>query len=251
VHFCSRRSVLKLHARNLRPRWDTLRPVMAVGMAPFAMHVVASAVSLIMNRGLAKYGGDTAIGAYGVISAFALFLLMPIFGLSQGAQPIIGYNYGAQRFDRVRQTLKLATIAATVVTVGGFALAQLIPHQIMGAFAPDKDLVSVGARGMRLCFLTFPVVGFGVIGAGFFQATGKAKTALVLTLLRQVILLIPMLFILPPYLGLDGMWSAGPVADLISSLLTAAALTRAVRELSSRAASPPAGAAEEPEAAEA
>jgi putative MATE family efflux protein len=232
LHFLGKRSVLKLRMANLRLRWSAIRPVLAIGMAPFSMYLAMSVVNLIINRGLARHGGDAAIGAYGVIGALTMFILMPILGLSQGAQPIIGYNFGAHRVDRVRRSLRLAVLYATLVACVGCALAEIWPHALMSAFTRDESLVVMGARGLRICYISLPLIGFGVLSASFFQAIGQAKTALLLTLLRQVFVLIPLLLILPRYLGLDGLWTAGPIADLTSSLLTAVALARQLRVLS-------------------
>jgi Na+-driven multidrug efflux pump len=195
------------------------------------MHLAASVISLLMNRGLARQGGDVAIGAYGIIGPLTMLILMPVFGLNQGAQPIIGYDFGALRFDRVRRTLQLAIGVATVIVTVGFVVAESVPGVLIGAFARDPEVIAVGARGMRVCLALLPVVGFQVVSANFFQASGKAPTALALSLLRQVIVLIPLLTFLPPLWGLDGLWAAGPIADGVSSLVTALALAVGLRRL--------------------
>jgi Na+-driven multidrug efflux pump len=156
---------------------------------------------------------------------------MPVFGLTQGAQPIIGYNFGSGRIDRVRHTLRLAIVAATIVVCTGFAVAQAIPDKLIRAFTHDPHLLEVGTRGMRLCLLMMPAVGFQIVSANFFQAIGKAKAALTLSLLRQVIVLIPLLLILPRFIGLDGVWAAGPISDAVASLLTAVVLVAQLRAL--------------------
>jgi putative MATE family efflux protein len=246
AHFCSERSVLKLRLKNLRPRWQVLRPALAIGMAPFSMHLAASVISLIVNRGLARYGGDLAVSSYGIVGPIAMLFLMPVFGLNQGAQPIIGYNFGAGRVDRVRRTLKLAVLAATAVVCLGFVMAEAIPGVLVRAFVEDERVVALSVRGMRFWFAMLPVVGFQAVSANFFQAIGKARISLILTLLRQVIIFIPLLLILPPLIGLDGVWASGPISDAASSLLTAAALTYQLRLLKQqeadgafRAVSPP------------
>jgi Na+-driven multidrug efflux pump len=167
-----------------------------------------------------------------------MFILMPIMGLAQGAQPILGFNFGARHMDRVKRTLRLAIVAATAVALAGFALAELFPGPLMSAFSTDPNLLEIGRRGMRISFLTFPLIGVGVIVGSFFQAIGRAKTALFLTLSRQVIILIPLLLILPRRWGLDGLWSAGPISDLASSLLTMSALVYQLRVLSRSPAQP-------------
>jgi putative MATE family efflux protein len=232
AHFRSRRSVLRLHLGNIRVRWAVVRPALAIGLAPFCMHLAMSVTSLLMNRGLSRHGGEDAVNAYGVIGALAMLAMMPVFGINQGSQPIIGYNYGAGQYARVRRTLRLGVIAATAIMTGGFLIIEAVPAFLIRCFSPhDPALVVIGARGMRIAMLLMPVVGFQVVSANFFQAIGKARTALILTLLRQVIVLIPTLLILPRFLGLDGMWGAGPIADGVSSLLTAGALAYQLRAL--------------------
>jgi putative MATE family efflux protein len=231
AHFRSRRSVLKLRLVHLRVRWEVIRPALAIGLAPFSMHLGASVIFTLVNRALARYGGDVAIGAYGIIGPLSMLILMPIFGLNQGAQPIIGYNFGAGRLDRVRRTLRLAVLAATATVCVGFVLAQAIPGLLIHAFAPDPRLVEVGTRGLRICLAMFPVVGFQIVSANFFQAIGKARVALVLSLLRQVIVLIPLLVVLPRFLGLDGVWVAGPISDTIACAITGGMLAYQLRRL--------------------
>ncbi len=230
-HFRSRRSVLRLHLKNLVPHWQIIRPALAIGLSPFVMHLGASVISLLANRGLSHYGGDVAVGAYGIISALSMLILMPVFGLNQGAQPIVGYNFGAANIARVKHTLKLSVLAATGVVLIGFVLVEAFPTALVHAFAKDPLLIQVGARGLRICLVMLPIVGFQVVSANFFQAVGKARTALVLSLLRQVIVLIPLLILLPHVMGLDGVWAAGPIADGVASLLTGFALLRELRHL--------------------
>lgn len=234
AHFRSSRSVLRLSLGNMWPRWAIVRPALAIGMAPFAMQLSGSVVNLLINRGLARHGGDAAVAAYGVIGALAMFLMMPVFGLNQGAQPIIGFNFGAGRLDRVRATLKLAIAAATAVACAGFALSEAVPSILMRAFVRDPHIIALGSRGMRIAMIMLPVVGFQVVCANFFQAIGKAKVALVLSLLRQVIVLIPLLIILPRLIGLDGVWVAGPIADSVSALITAAVIVSELRKMPRR-----------------
>ncbi|HEX3011138.1 MAG TPA: MATE family efflux transporter, partial [Syntrophomonadaceae bacterium] len=150
------------------------------------------------------------------------------------AQPIIGYNYGALQFGRVKHTLKLALIAATTIVLVGFILLQSFPGQVLGAFTSDRKLVNIGVYGMHLLLLALPVVGFQVVSANFFQAIGKAFKSLILSMLRQVIVLIPMLIILPRFLHLEGVWIAAPISDLTSALVTALVLLPEVRMLNKK-----------------
>ncbi|MCJ7691565.1 MAG: MATE family efflux transporter, partial [Clostridiaceae bacterium] len=193
--------------------------------------LAASLVTIISNKSLVKYGGDVSLGAMGAIMSIAMLVLMPIFGINQGSQPIIGYNYGAKRYDRVKHALKLAIIAATTITTTGFIIIQLFPEQLINIFSNDPVLIAVGARGIRIYLFMLPVIGFQIVSSNYFQAVGKAKISIFLGLSRQVIILIPLLFILPRFFGLNGVWASAPSSDVISSILTAVFLFVEIRHL--------------------
>ena len=158
---------------------------------------------------------------------------MPIFGINQGSQPIIGFNYGAREYGRVKQALKLAILAATAVSVLGFIMTQFFTVTLIKFFNSDPELLSVATKGMRIYLSMMPFIGFQIISSSYFQAVGKAPKAMFLSLLRQVIVLIPMLIILPIFFGLTGVWFAGPIADLSASILTAIFLLIEIRHLNS------------------
>jgi len=231
LHFLSPTSILKLRLKNLRIRWHFVVDIFAIGMAPFSMQLVSSVINIIYNQSLAHYGGDNAIGAFGIIFTLTMFILMPVFGINQGAQPIIGYNYGAKRYERVKETLKQTVIWATVIVTGGFILVEVFAAQLMNSFSSDIDLINIGTHGIRIFLLLLPVIGFQITSANFFQAIGKALISMVLSMMRQVILLIPLLLILPHFLGLNGIWYASPVSDIIASILTAILLVRELRKM--------------------
>jgi putative MATE family efflux protein len=233
AHFASRRSVLRLRLPNIRLRLHVLRPMLAIGLAPCCMQLGSSVVNVLINRALLRHGGDSAIDAYGVIVSLGMLWLMPVYGINQGMQPIVGYNLGAGQSRRVRETLRLAILGATAILSVGFVLVQTIPEVLIRLFADSQELVGIGARGLRLWFLVMPAVGFQIVSANFFQTIGKARTAIALTLVRQVIVLVPLLLILPARFGLDGVWAAGPIADALAALLTGLALARHLRDPSS------------------
>ena len=203
-HFCRSDSLLRLRLKNMRIRLKIIKGIVAVGMAPFAMQLAASVVNSLYNQELARYGGDAGIGAYGIIYSIVVFLVLPVSGINMGAQPIIGFNFGARNYDRVIETLKQAIVAAIMITSVGFILVQLFTGQLLSFFTDNTDLIAAGSHGMRLITITLPFVGFQMVGSNFFQAIGKARTALILTLLRQVIILIPALIILPGLFHLNG-----------------------------------------------
>lgn len=219
-YFLSGKSSLKIHLANLKPDLAIIGKIMAIGSAPFSMQLAASGITLALNWLLVKYGGDIAVSAIGIVNSIAMLILMPVFGINQGSQPIIGYNYGARKFDRVKKALKLAIIAATGVTLLGFIIIQLFPRAIIQLFNRDPDLVELGAMALRTFLIFLPIIGFQIVGANYFQATGKPKQAMILSLSRQVLILLPALYFLPKFFKLKGVFMAGPLADLISSIIT-------------------------------
>lgn len=235
AHFTGRKSLLRLQRRNFRLEPRIVRDILAIGMAPFAMQLAGSVVNALFNVQLIRYGGDLAVGAMGIINGAGMMVVFCVIAVNMAAQPIIGFNYGARQFLRVKKTLKIALVAAVAITTAGFLAVQLFPGAIIGLFSRhDPRLLAVGTRGMRILLAAFPVVGPQVVSSNFFQAIGKARTAMILNLLRQVILLIPLVLGLPPLLGIDGVWLAAPLADVSAAAITAAAIKREVRHLNRR-----------------
>jgi len=230
-HYLSPASVLKLRLRNLRINWTLVAGIFAIGMAPFSMQIVSSIINILFNQGLAQYGGDNAIGAYGIIFAITMFILMPVFGINQGAQPIIGYNYGAGKYERVKEALQQSIIWATVILTVGYIVVEVFAAPLIRSFSNDVELIHIGTHGIRIFLLLLPVIGFQIVAANFFQAIGKALISMILSMLRQVIVLIPLLLTLPLFLGLDGIWYAPPAADLIAAIVTAIVLVSELRKL--------------------
>ena len=230
-YFFSEKSILKIRYKNLKLDAKVVNSIFAIGMSPFSMQLAACIVAIISNRSLAKYGGDLAIGAMGAITSISMLVLMPIFGINQGSQPIIGYNYGAKKYHRVKHALKLAILAATVITTTGFILIELFPKQLIGIFNKDPELMAIGVHGIRIYLFMLPIIAFQIISSNYFQAIGKAKVAMFLSLSRQVIILIPLLFILPKFFDLNGVWMSGPASDAIASILTAIFLFIEIKHL--------------------
>jgi putative MATE family efflux protein len=234
-YFLRGRSLLKLQIANLHLHWRTCVSIAAIGSPPFAMQIAAATINAILNNQLHSYGGDLAISAMGVVYAVLLFIAMPIFGINQGAQPIIGYNYGAGNFNRVKKTLQTAILAASTITAAGFFVTMVFPSQVISLFSrDDPDLMRLGTHAIRISLAMLPIIGFQIVGASYFQAVGKPKQAMFLSLSRQVLLLIPAVFILPCFFGLDGVWAAFPTADLGSSILTGIWLLLELRHLQKR-----------------
>jgi len=232
AYFLGGKSVLRLHAADLRLHRETCLGIFVIGSPPFAMQLAASVLQGITNHQLRIFGGDTAIAVMGIIYSVGMMIAMPIFGINQGAQPIIGYNYGACRYDRVKKTLETAILAASSLMVFGFAVLMLFPGYVVQIFARnDEALIEMGVHAIRIAVAMFPIVGFQIVSASYFQAVGKPKIALTLSLSRQVLVLVPALLILPHFFGLDGVWASMPTADLVASVITGFCLMMELRHL--------------------
>ncbi|MGH4122089.1 MAG: MATE family efflux transporter [Clostridium sp.] len=225
-------SVLKIKKVNLKLHRHIVKDIFAIGMAPFSMQIASSLVIILYNKGLYAYGGDPAIAAMGILNSISMLIFMPIFGISQGIQPIIGYNYGAKSYSRVLKVLKYAIMAGTCIATIGFVSVQLFARPLIGVFVGNNpELINMGARGLRIDLIFLPILGFQILGASYFQAINEAKTSMILSILRQVIVLIPLILILPLFFELDGLWLSQPCADLIATALTAFFLYRSITNL--------------------
>jgi putative MATE family efflux protein len=250
VYFLQGRSALHLHQRNLRLHWPTCRRILLIGSPMFAMQLFGALMFGFLNYQSEKYGGVTAVAVWGGVYALFMVANMPVYGINQGTQPIVGFNYGAKRFDRVKQALLTGILFASTLTVLGFMVAMLVPAGVMELFinaqTPNRsELIELGAHALRICFLLSPLVGFQVVSASYFQATGKPREATLLMLSRQVFLLIPLAAILPLFFKLDGVWMALPISDGVSSLITGACLFLELRHLDDRHQEATAAAAKE------
>ena len=229
LYYLRGKSNLRFVKSSLKLKKSLVGAIVAIGCAPFAMQIASSCVQIICNNSLRTYGGDLAIGAMATINSVTMMICMPIFGISQGAQPIVGFNYGAKKYDRAHKTLKLCIIAATIGLSLGWIVVHVVPGPIVSMFNSDKELVSISVDGIKKYLSMMPIIGVSMIGSNYFQAIGKAKHAMVLSLLRQVILLVPMMLILPSMLGLNGVWFAQPIADVISFIVTVILLVKEVK----------------------
>lgn len=218
AHFL-RGSGLRLRRNRLSADPGIVRDIFAIGMSSFFVQVGASLVAVIMNRQLVRHGGDYAVGAFGIVNSILMLTVMVVLGISQGMQPIAGFNYGARRYDRVVRVLRHAIAGATIVTCSGFLVAELLPGLVASAFTSDPELRATATRGLRLVFLVFPLVGFQVATSNFFQSIGRAKLSILLTLSRQVGFLIPFLIVLPRFFGLVGVWISLPASDLAATIM--------------------------------
>lgn len=210
LHF--RRGIFRLKRKIV---FDSL----AIGMSPFLMNLAACLIVILINQGLKKYGGDLAIGAFGIVNRLVFIVVMIVMGLNQGMQPIAGYNFGAKLYDRVNKALKLTIIYATCVTTFGFLVGMLAPNLVVGIFTSDAELTELSATGLRITVMFFPIIGFQMVTSNFFQSIGMAGKAIFLSLTRQMLILLPCLLILPHFFGVAGVWYSMPVSDLLASLI--------------------------------
>ncbi|HAX98189.1 MAG TPA: MATE family efflux transporter [Candidatus Atribacteria bacterium] len=231
-YFLIGKSTLRFHFKYLKLKIQIVKRIFTIGIAPFVLQMGATLLFVILNNSLLIYGGDTAISVMGIIHSINMLLLMPLFGINHGAQPIVGYNYGAQQFDRVKETVKIASLAATGVVIVGFVLIMAFPQGFIMLFnKTDQELISMGVKALRIIQLMLPVVGFQVVGSGYFFAVGKAKEAMFLSLSRQMLILIPLVIILPRFMGLIGIFVSIPISDGLSFILTAILLNIEFKKL--------------------
>jgi len=220
---------VRLKARNLKLNWKMVFGIFAVGMSPFFTQIVGSVVIGVTNNTLRLHGGELAIGAMGIIAQFVMLFLMPIFGLNQGSQPLLGFNYGAKRFDRVKKTLKYTVTSAAVISFAGWFVIIFFPQIPIRIFTDDQALMELALSGMPIFAGALLFTGTQLIMAMFFQSIGKAKIALILNLLRQVILFIPLMLIFPRFMGFYGIWYAGLTSDIIAFIITTTMFVYTVR----------------------
>ena len=233
-YFMRGKSFLKLRLPYMKLKPAYVSKILTLGTAPFTMQIASSVLNFIMNKGLNTYGGDIAVSGMGIVNSVVTLMIMPLFGINQGMQPIIGYNYGARKFDRVKQAYRIGVLFATVIVIIGWIATRLFPEQLVHLFnKKDPDLIAFGVKAIQRNLMFLPVIGFQIVSSNYFQAIGKPKHSALLGLSRQVLILIPALIILPIFFGIDGLISAGPLADITSSIITGIFIIYEMRKLSS------------------
>lgn len=223
--FSNPNEILHFKRGIYRPNTTIVKNILGIGMSPFAMNVCACVVVIFINTGLAKYGGDLAVGAYGIANKVAFMFIMINMGLNQGMLPIAGYNYGAQQYDRLIRVLKYAAISGTCITSTGFLIAHIWPYECARLFTTDTHLIQISMRAIKINMMAFPLVGYQMVVTSFFQSIGKAKISMFLSLSRQMLFLLPLLIILPRFFQVDGVWMSLPLADTTASLVAATMMT--------------------------
>ena len=222
LYTCSRpKELLHFKRGTFRLQSSIIRNIIAIGLSPFSMNVCACIVVILINNSMVHYGSDLAVGAYGIANKVAFIFVMINMGVNQGMQPIAGYNYGAMRYDRLMKVVKYSIIAATAIMTTGFIIAMTIPGTCARLFTTDPTLVDLSAKGIRYIMVAFPVVGYQMVVSNFFQSIGKAKISIVLSLSRQLLILLPLLLVLPTMFGINGVWVSMPVSDTLSAFMAA------------------------------
>ena len=225
-HFSDRSRAFHFEKGLFKLDMRVAKDSLVIGMGPFLMNAAACLVTLFINQQLRDYSGDLGIGAYGICNRFIFMFIMICMGLNQGMQPIAGYNYGAKQYSRVKEVFWMTAKFATIVTTICFAIGMFIPRLASGIFTHDEALLSMSAQGLKILTIGFPIVGFQMIGTNFFQSLGMVKKSVILSLSRQILFLIPLIYALPLWYESNGVWMSFPISDILSAALTAILLRR-------------------------
>jgi putative MATE family efflux protein len=230
-HFFQKKSTLHFKRGTFKFNWPVIKSILYIGMSPFLINVAGSCINAIVNNSLLEYGGDNAIASVVVFNRFVTIFVMIVMGICQGMQPILGYNFGSRRFDRLFKTLRLAIISAVVFTATGSLIGAFNPRVIASMFMQDEEQIQCAVNCLKITTMTFWIVGFQIVGTNFFQSLGMAAKAVFLSLTRQIIFMIPLLLILPKHFGLNGVWSCYPICDFVASVVTACMLAWQIRRI--------------------
>ncbi|MCH5307112.1 MAG: MATE family efflux transporter [Prevotella sp.] len=218
--FSDQKEILHLKRGIYKLKADLVRNIIAIGVSPFLMNVTSCVIVIFMNNQFVRYGGDMAVGAFSIAHSMVMMFFMFVMGMNQGMQPIVGYNYGAEKYDRMFRCLWLTIASATSILLVGWALSMLFPNEIVRIFTKDPVLIKLSARGLKIDMLVFFVVGSQAVITNFFQCIGKVKVSIFLSLSRQLLMLLPMAYIFPLFWQLDGVWYSMPMSDLVAFLMT-------------------------------
>lgn len=228
--FLSGRSELRIFKNALILRWHLVKEIFSIGSVTLARQGTISLLAIVLNNALYQYGGEVAVAIYGIINRMMMFSLFPVLGITQGFLPIVGFNFGAEKWARVQESISHSIKVGTGLAVGLFALILLLAPYIVQIFTTDPELLEHGPRALMISFLAVPLIATQLIGSAYFQAIGKAIPALFLTLSKQGFFLIPFILILPLFFGLDGIWYAFPVSDVLAAVVTYGYLRREMRK---------------------
>lgn len=225
-----KRTIITLNKELLKLKFKYVIDILKTGIPAFFLQIANSILNIILNSTLSKYGGDTALSAIGIVTSVQTLILMPITGITHGQQPLISYNYGARQLHRVKETIKYASLGATVISIVGFLAIQFFTKNIVFMFNSEKDVVSLSTQALRIWFMLLPLNGCQIICANYFQAIGKIKISSILNLLRQIIILIPFILILAHLFGLYGIFYAAVIADGMAFIITIILFLKSIKQ---------------------
>ena len=233
--FSNQKELLHLKKGIYRLKRNLVNNIISIGISPFLMNVCACVVVIFINNQLVRYGGDIAVGAYGIANSIAMIFVMFVIGLNQGMQPIAGYNYGSQQTDRLMRVVKYAAFAATAIMVTGWLIAHLAPYYCARMFTSDTELIRQAIKAIQINMMMYPFIGYQMVVTNFFQCIGKVKISIFLSLSRQLLFLLPLLVALPHFFGLNGVWAALPSSDFTASFIAAIIMLIFVRRIKRQA----------------
>lgn len=230
-HFFNKSNELTFRRGTFKLEPRIVKSILYIGMAPFLINVAGSLINAIINHSLFKYGGDNAIAAVVVFNRYVTVFVMVVIGICQGMQPIVGYNYGAGKYERLFKTLKLSILAGLIVTTLGSLIGMLAPRAIARMFMQDANQIECAINALEITTLGFWMVGYQIVATNFFQSLGMAGKSIFLSLTRQILFMIPLLYILPPFMGLDGVWATYPISDCIATVVSGLLLWNQIKKI--------------------
>ena len=229
--FANQKELLHLKRGIYKLRAELVQNIISIGISPFLMNACACIIVIFMNNQLVRYGGDMAVGAYGIANSIAMVFVLFSMGLNQGMQPIAGYNYGSQQFDRLMSVVKLAIISATVMMTSGWLVAMLAPYYCARMFTTDPELIRQAIDAIQVMMLMFPIIGGQMVITNFFQCIGKVKISIFLSLSRQLLFLLPLLAVLPHFYNIEGVWASLPMSDLAAAIVASAIMVAYMKKM--------------------
>lgn len=229
--FSDKEEIIHLKSGIYKLKAVLVRNIIAIGISPFLMNVAACIIVIFMNNQLVRYGGDMDVASYSISNSIAMMFVMFVMGVNQGMQPIAGYNYGAENYDRLMKVLNISMMAATAIMLTGWLIAMFLPYYCARIFTTDQSLIELSIFAIRVNMLVFPVIGFQMVITNFFQCIGKVKISIFLSLSRQLLLLLPLLVVLPLIWGIDGVWAALPASDATAALMAAVVMMSYMNKL--------------------
>jgi len=213
-------NTVKVSLKHLKLKINIIKEILSIGASSFARQISASIMTIAVNVALATFGTSLALAAFGIMSRLIMLVMMPVFGIVQGMQPIVGFNWGAKKYERVKEALLLSIKLATYLSVFSFFVLFFLSGYVISIFSSDKELIELAGASLKIVILMLPLVGLQTVASGLYQSMGRAKPAFLLSILRQIVFLLPLVLILPKYLELNGVWYSFPIADFLASVVT-------------------------------